>query len=318
MEEHALVADGSGFIVVAVHRPHAHLLRRQLQSIRAQTLADWTCLVGVDGEDAGAAALARAAVGNDPRFNVVEFPDNAGVYRHFERLLTFMPAGAGWVALSDQDDYWYPHKLEVLASALAAPNVAAVASRARVVTIDGVCEGLTRRRAGGVLDMLLMNQVTGSHAAFSAGAVRGALPFPDGGPGAIHDHWLAVCAAGVGCVAQINSVLQDYVQHGANVIGESRPPNPAKVVSLVSDGRFDIHLFVDRPWQWRSAMAQALMGRAHGLPHEADLRSVATGRWNAELGRLLLIQALRRRTPFLICLALAWGAIRHITDANPP
>ena len=132
------------------------------------------------------------------------FDDNLGVYRHFERLLALVPTDeVAWVALADQDDDWYPTKLARLLPALDLPGVAAVVGRARVVA-DGRDKGLTKRRVGGFASTLLINQVTGSLAIFRPEVVAAALPFPPGNDDAIHDHWLAVCAAARGRIVQVD------------------------------------------------------------------------------------------------------------------
>ena len=41
-----------------------------------------------------------------------------GFYGNFERALSLVPANAELIALADQDDEWYPEKLEVLATRL--------------------------------------------------------------------------------------------------------------------------------------------------------------------------------------------------------
>src|SRR3954454_25386717 len=102
--------QGSGFVAMAVYRPNPALLARQISSLRDQTVRDWRCLVGVDGADSETVTLLKELIGGDGRFAVVEYPDNGGVYRHFNRLLEAVPADAAWVALADQDDYWYPNK----------------------------------------------------------------------------------------------------------------------------------------------------------------------------------------------------------------
>ena len=58
--------------------------------------------------------LVAEIVGDDPRFEVIGWDDNLGFYLNFERLLLAVPDDAAWVALSDQDDRWYPDKLERL------------------------------------------------------------------------------------------------------------------------------------------------------------------------------------------------------------
>ena len=107
-----------GAICLAVYRPDPGLLRGQLESIAAQTLGGWTCLVGIDGCDPAAARLISDIVGDDPRFVIHEFTERLGFYRNFERVLAAVNPAAEWIALADQDDRWYPEKLETMVPVL--------------------------------------------------------------------------------------------------------------------------------------------------------------------------------------------------------
>ncbi len=121
-----------GVVVLAAYRPQPELFRIQLESIRAQTRTDWRCLVGADGGQEEIRRLVAEAVGDDPRFEVVGWDENLGFYLNFERLLATVPEDAGWVALSDQDDRWYPDKLERILPLLEHDSLAV--GQARVIT----------------------------------------------------------------------------------------------------------------------------------------------------------------------------------------
>ena len=95
-----------GVVLMAVFRPDPALLEQQVMSIRQQDLKQWSCIVGIDGFDAGAEESVRAVIGEDERFSIVNFEVNVGFYRNFERLLTLVDRTAAWVALADQDDVW--------------------------------------------------------------------------------------------------------------------------------------------------------------------------------------------------------------------
>ena len=99
-------------VCLAVHRPDPELLRRQLASLEAQTLPDWT-LVREDDE-AG-----------------------IGAYRAFERCFARVPADAAFVAPCDQDDVWHPDKLAVLVDALERSGALLAYCDRRIVARDG-------------------------------------------------------------------------------------------------------------------------------------------------------------------------------------
>lgn len=254
---------GPGTVVLAVYRPERRLLVRQVASLQAQTYRDWTCLIGLDGADADTEQFLKTAVAGDPRFTVRTHTPNVGVYRQFGRLLAEVPAAATWVALADQDDYWEPSKLERLLPLLTPEHVNAVTGQARVVDTDGNVLGHTRRRPGDLASTLFRNQLTGSFSVLRADLVARALPFPVASEPAIHDHWLAVCAAATGTIELYDGVVQDYVQHGANVIGERPFVSLGSVVRDVrrSGLRSQLQEAFKPHWDWRVAMASGLIDR---------------------------------------------------------
>ncbi|MFJ6653182.1 glycosyltransferase [Microbacterium sp. NPDC091313] len=215
-------AAAGGCIVLAAFRPDEKLFRTQLRSIQAQTLDAFVCLVVADGDAEAIEAIVRRAVGDDGRFRVIGYQDRVGFYRNFERGLAAVPDDVEWVALSDQDDRWYPDKLRTLVPAL--EGVALVSGQARVVRDDDgrVLASSTGRRDVGARALVLENHFSGALCVFRRELLATALPFPAlPGPAEVHDHWLAVCASALGGVRVVDDVVQDYVQHGANVLGET-------------------------------------------------------------------------------------------------
>lgn len=315
----AAAESGRGRIVMAIHRPSKELLCNQISSLRAQTLADWTCLSGVDGSDEGAVDLLIDLIDGDRRFIVTSFDDNVGVYRHFERLLSLTPHDAAWVALCDQDDVWYPDKLARLVKDLDSKGAAAAMGRARLTDPSGLPLGVAHRLPGGVVDNLLRNQVTGSMTVLRTEVLHAALPFPTATRIAMHDHWLGTCAAAVGIVHERSQIVQDYVQHDGNVLGEIQRPSWKSKLGLRSKvglrARFDV-MVIER-WGWRVSMAAALEERALVAPDLAVVHAIADGRATLQLfqavARGVLSRRLdvRRATGILVC-ALCWkGANRR-------
>jgi hypothetical protein len=279
--------QGRGFVVMAVYRPDPLLFKRQIASLLAQAETGWECLIGIDGQDPVTLDLVTGLVGSDARIRVRQYADNVGVYRHFERLLAELPADAGWVALADQDDVWHDTKLSRIIPFLEEPGVTAATCQARLVDVRGRLLGYTDRRPAGLLDLVLRNQVTGSLSVFSADVVRRAIPFPPATSAAVHDHWLAVCAAATGEVRWIDEVLQDYVQHASNVLGEDHATSLGSVLTSVRRVGVRDHLdMVSREqFGWRVGMARALDQQGPGVER---VRVVAGGRLSGDLVRQVL------------------------------
>ena len=207
--------------MLAAYEPDPELLAIQLRSIRDQTRRDFRCFIGADGDQGGVRALVCGIVGDDPRFEVIGWDDNVGFYLNFERLLMAVPEDVSWVALSDQDDRWYPDKLEHLVPLLDQATLATGQACAFNVGHREKAHEFTRRRSVSAKDLLIQNQVTGAMSVFRRELLDVALPFPrHHGITQLHDHWLAMCAVTSAGYLVLDEVVQDYVQHGRNVVGE--------------------------------------------------------------------------------------------------
>ncbi|PSL55410.1 methyltransferase family protein [Saccharothrix carnea] len=223
-------ADGPRVaICLATYRAPRRHFAEQVESIRAQTHANWVCLISDDGSDAEGLAVLRDVVGDDPRFVVVEHDENVGFYRNFERALSLVPVDADLVALSDQDDLWDADKLAVLVSRFADPAVQLAYCDMRLVDDAGevVARSVWSDRANQSTDLeqlLLLNTVTGAASMVRADLVRErVLPLPPGTLSAYHDQWIAACALSVGKISFVDRALHSYRQHGANVTGWQTP-----------------------------------------------------------------------------------------------
>ncbi|WP_411373714.1 glycosyltransferase [Arthrobacter sp. MPF02] len=211
---------GFGVIALAAYKPDWELFRRQLQSIRDQSHHNFTCLISADGGHDEIRAFVDETLKGDTRFEVIGFQERLGFYGNFERVLEHVPADAEWIALSDQDDYWYPDKLETLLPCLSKYSLAS--GQARVVTSKGtVLAESTKRCNVPSSHLLLDNQITGGLSVFRRELLDSVLPFPRlSNPSENHDHWIGLCAAIANGAYIADKIVQDYIQHGGNVLGE--------------------------------------------------------------------------------------------------
>nr|WP_201469357.1 glycosyltransferase [Microbacterium hydrocarbonoxydans] len=209
-----------GSIVLAAYDPDPELFRRQLESIRAQTVTAWECVISVDGDPDPVRSLVAEITVDDPRFRVIGDGSRRGFYLNFEHGIREVDQNAGWIALSDQDDEWYPHKLETLLPHL--DEVDLVSGQARLVEQPSArVLGETSRADHGLVANVLNNQFSGSAFVFRSEVLSRALPFPVASTRtAAHDHWLAVVAGAGRGTRMLPDVLQDYVQHAGNVFGD--------------------------------------------------------------------------------------------------
>lgn len=306
----------TGTICLAVYRPQPELLRRQIASIKAQDLTDWTCLVGVDGPDDEALAMLGPLCATDPRFRLVAFDERLGHFRHFERLMHLVPDDAGWVALSDQDDVWRSDKLARLVPLL--DGAALVQGEALVADATGRPHGTAQRHTGrGLAALLVDNQVTGSFAVMRTDLVRQALPFPSPTDAAYHDHWLGVCGHLAGGLRTVHEPLQTYVQHDSNVLGESAGGRWATRLTALgrSSGRRregPLRYLAEHRYGWRARMSRSALERFPEVPaHDRRVLTLfAGGRLSPALARVVTADALARRVPSGRAAGVLVGAAR--------
>lgn len=218
-------------IAMATYEPPEDALRRQIDSIREQGWERWICLISDDASSPEAFAAIERAVAGDPRFAVSRSERRLGFLRNFERALRAVPAEADLVALADQDDRWYPDKLERLAATLDATPSARLAFSDMRIT-DGRGEVLSdtywylrREHHEDMASLMVANVVTGAASMFRRDLLDDALPFPPANPdhAVYHDHWLALCALGTGEIAYLDSPTYDYARHDESVTVREAP-----------------------------------------------------------------------------------------------
>jgi glycosyltransferase involved in cell wall biosynthesis len=222
-------------ICMATYNPPPELLRRQLDSVRAQSHDNWMCVISDDHSSEEGFEMLRAEVAGDERFLVDRNDRRLGFYGNFERALSMAPPSADYVTLCDQDDRWHPEKLERLLERIA-DGAQLVYSDARVVDPQGnlIHDSYWSERRNNYTNfasLLLANSVTGAASLFRRELLDDVLPFPPKLDLAFHDHWLATIALALGRIDYLDERLYDYVQHEGAVIGHStanRIPKPVR------------------------------------------------------------------------------------------
>jgi glycosyltransferase involved in cell wall biosynthesis len=209
-------------ICMATYNPDMELFRIQVESIRAQTDRAWVCLISDDYSTPELFEAITDTVAGDDRFVLSRAEEHKSFYRNFERALGMVPAEAELIALCDQDDRWYPDKLEALREAIGSAELAY--SDLRRVDAAGQLRAETmwqgrRNNHTNLASLLISNTISGAASLFRRRVIERALPFPDGPGWDFHDHWLALVAMSLGEVVYVDRPLYDYVQHPGAVLG---------------------------------------------------------------------------------------------------
>jgi glycosyltransferase involved in cell wall biosynthesis len=206
-------------------------LGEQLQSIAAQTILPSELVVCDDASSDNTLGILEAFASVSPfPVRIFRNEQRLGSTRNFEKAIRLCEAEI--IALSDQDDVWYPHKLEELGTLLTS-GADLVFSDADVVDARLTHQGYRlwetvlfgrreqlRVEKGKAFDVLLRrNVVTGATMAFRSGLREFVLPIPEIW---VHDGWIALHAAAVGNIMHVEEPLVAYRQHGSNQIGANR------------------------------------------------------------------------------------------------
>ncbi|MEP5367361.1 glycosyltransferase [Parvibaculum sp.] len=211
-------------IAMATYNPGPGHFEKQLESIRAQTMSDWSLVISDESTEVASRETIARCVGQDPRIRLMH-GRRLGFVGNFERALLNIDRRSPFFALSDQDDVWYPEKLDVLREAIRTEPASLVYNGMRIVSEDGsvIDDSLfswRRRHEHGTDDILLANTVTGAAMVGRTELLLTALPIPRY-TAVFHDVWLALVASKLGDIHFVDQVLQDYVQHDTNVLGQN-------------------------------------------------------------------------------------------------
>lgn len=201
-------------------------LPEQLASLQWQTHTDWRLYACDDASTDDTLKILcgfETASGMPP---VEKAPHRGGACERFAKLLR--QATAPYVMCCDQDDIWFPHKIEVTLRAMRHAELIYGRGVPILVHADAAIVGDAyhpsfaryhgyRPDKPSFARLLVQNCVHGCTLMANRALLDKALPIP---PGArAHDMWLALTAAAFGKLIFIPGATMLYRQHGGNAIG---------------------------------------------------------------------------------------------------
>lgn len=218
-------------------------LHEQLESLLAQTYANWTLYWRDDGSSDGTAAMMQdfsRAAGQGRCVHVDDIPGRLRPTASFLALLRAAHPALGeadMVAFADQDDVWLPEKLARGAAALQQADRAVPSLYcARQILVDaglrriGVSRGIGQ--PAGFPAALTQNVTTGCTIMLNhrASALIAASQPPSA---TLHDWWcyLAVTAAG-GALLDDDEPVVLYRQHTDNLVGAPRSMSRRAIAAM--------------------------------------------------------------------------------------
>lgn len=211
-------------ILMAVYEPRMDWIKKQLDSLEAQTYPNLKLYV----RDDCSPAVSFEALNECIKASIRSFPfelrrneENLGSNRTFERLTS--EAEGDYFAYCDQDDVWLPEKLEVLQEAIERERALLVCSDMLIIDENGnqTANSITEVRRHHVFksgeglapQLLISNFVTGCTMLIRADMAREAVPFC---PYMVHDHYLALWCAANGRLVSLPDRLIQYRIHDGN------------------------------------------------------------------------------------------------------
>lgn len=204
-------------------------LSQQLESIAQQTRLPDELIVCDDRSTDRTVSILREFAASAPYpVNIYENEHNLGSAANFERAIRLCRGNL--IALSDQDDIWYPVRLERSEQEFTVhPQAGLVFSDADVINDRDELTGPTmwqrlgfagkraRDLLGGEYLLLAKHRfVTGATMMFRASLRDRCLPI---GKGWIHDEWIALITAAFFELRPINQPLIRYRIHGSQQVG---------------------------------------------------------------------------------------------------
>lgn len=222
----------------------ARFLDAQLESLAAQIRLPDELIVCDDGSSDQTCEIIRdfAARAGFPVHLVVN-ERTLGTTKNFEKAIQLCQGPI--IALADQDDIWYSHKLDRIKKYfLASASLVAVFSDADIIDENSNIlghrlwrtNGFTRKEqaefsnSGGFSVLLKHPVVTGATMAFRKQLLDVLMPIP---ATEIHDLWISFLLAALGRIELISEPLMQYRQHQLQQIG----PGPVSVQDVMAQAR---------------------------------------------------------------------------------
>lgn len=211
-------------IVMAVYEPRIDWLQEQLLSLEQQTYPNLELIIRDDCSPTVVSEIICMIVQSIITFPVIveRNETNCGCNKTFE-LLTAMANGE-YIAYCDQDDIWYPEKIERLWQAIQGCTLSYCDMS--VIDADGLelasslCDIRPRLNyyngEGLYKKYLFTNCTAGCSMLVAANAAKRAIPFPEG---TVWDQWVCSVASFHGAVAFLSEPLVRYRQHENNQTG---------------------------------------------------------------------------------------------------
>ena len=213
--------------VLLATKKGANHLEEQLRSYIAQTFENWSLHVSDDGSSDDTIDIIKRFAAANGRLQTLREGPHLGHAQNFLSLAQNNSIAADYFAFSDQDDIWYPDKLERAVSSLTGISStlpALYCSRTEIVDEHKNTLGLSPlfQKRPSFQNALVQNIGGGNTMVFNRAAKR-LFETRTAGDIVTHDWWAYQIITAVGGVVQYDPLPSlKYRQHGGNVLGANR------------------------------------------------------------------------------------------------
>lgn len=212
-------------------------IAEQIESVLKQTNASWRLLVSDDGSTDNTLAIVHRYAETDDRIRVVSGNNgHGGPNGNFMFLLR--QSHADYAMFCDQDDVWYPQKVELTLDCMASlesrhPNRPALVFTDHEVVDENLetihesfwqCSFIDPNRTE--FSKLLVSPVASGCTMMVNDKLRElVLRTPPTQEMILYDWWISLVASGFGVMDYVNAPTSKYRQHGTNAAGAVQKTN---------------------------------------------------------------------------------------------
>lgn len=244
----------------------AQFLPAQLASLEQQTHSNWRLIVSDDGSTDATVTIIEHFAQRVPQDVEIRKGPGRGPSANFVSLAADRSIAGDYFAFCDQDDVWFPAKLQHALSWLRnvpAATPAVYGGRTRLVSADGAPYGRAPLFAKAPsFANALAQSIAGANTMLFNRATKSMIERAGQLTVVSHDWWLYQLVTGSGGIVHYDPVPQvDYRQHAGNTIGCNRGVKAQfKRVKMVFKGGFS---------GWNDVNLAALHEVRHLLTDEA-------------------------------------------------
>ncbi len=209
-------------------------LEEQLKSIANQTFKNFMCYIHDDNSSDSTKIIVRKYIKKYPdNFCLMEYDGGHGPIGNFMSLSRYVRNNTNepYIFFSDQDDYWYPTKIEKQMKFLKKNKNEKMPFLVYCdqEIVDGDLKLISKsgmkysKRIAGIDDsfkeLVFENCAAGCTMAFNRALLEVAVDYAVETDIPMHDWWFMLVARCCGDIGYVNESLMKYRQHGANTLG---------------------------------------------------------------------------------------------------